>query len=235
VLIFAHRGASADAPENTLLAVQKALEQQADGIEIDVYQLLNELVVIHDQWVSRTTNGQGLLSDYCLDELQQLDAGQGQIVPTLWQVLELIRGKCLVNIEVKGVQDMSLIADCIDKAVNQLNFSVEDFSVSSFDHHCLVQIKALSPKVKIGALTASKPLTYAKFAEELNAYSVNADVTFVDQAFISDAKSRGLKIYVYTVDQVKDLVRLKKWGVDGVFSNGPAKAKQALHQSLSQN
>lgn len=235
MLIFAHRGASADAPENTLLAVQKALEQQADGIEIDVYQLGSELVVIHDQWVSRTTNGQGLLTDYSLQELQQLDAGQGQSVPTLWQVLQLIRGQCLVNIEVKSVQDVSLIVSCVDKAINQLDFKLEHFSVSSFDHHCLVRVKNLAPTIKIGALTASKPLSYAKFAEELHAYSVNVDVTFVDQAFVQDAKARGLKIYVYTVDQAEDLLRLKKWGVDGVFSNGPAKAKLVLLQNLSNN
>lgn len=230
MLIFAHRGASADAPENTLLAVQKALEQKADGIEIDVYQLGSELVVIHDQWVSRTTDGHGLLTDYSLQELQKLDAGHGQFVPTLWQVLDVVRGQCLVNIEVKGVQDVSLIIECINKAVNQLAFTYEHFSISSFDHHCLVRVKNLAPTLNIGALTASKPLTYAKFAEELQAYSVNADVTFVDQAFVQDAKTRGLKIYVYTVDQTADLLRLEQWGVDAVFSNGPAKAKLSLQQ-----
>lgn len=230
MLIFAHRGASADAPENTLLAVQKALEQKADGIEIDVYQLGSELVVIHDQWVSRTTDGHGLLTNYSLQELQKLDAGHGQFVPTLWQVLDVVRGQCLVNIEVKGVQDVSLIIECINKAVNQLAFNYEHFSISSFDHHCLLRVKNLAPTIKIGALTASKPLTYAKFAEELQAYSVNADVTFVDEAFVQDAKTRGLKIYVYTVDQSADLLRLEQWGVDAVFSNGPAKAKLSLQQ-----
>ena len=121
MLIFAHRGASADAPENTLLAIDQALLQQADGIEIDVFQLGNELVVIHDKWVSRTTNGNCLLTDYTLEELQTLDAGQGQFVPTLWQVLQHVRGQCLVNIEVKGVDDVSLINACINKAVTQLN------------------------------------------------------------------------------------------------------------------
>lgn len=235
MLIFAHRGASADAPENTLLAVQKALDQKADGIEIDVYQLGTELVVIHDQWVSRTTNGHGLLTDYSLHELQQLDAGQGQSVPTLWQVLQLVSGKCLINIEVKGVQDVSLIIRCIDKAISQLDFKMEQFSVSSFDHHCLVRVKNLAPTIKVGALTASKPITYAKFAQELHAYSVNADVTFIDQDFIKDAKSRGLKVFVYTVDQAKDLLRLEKWGVDAVFSNGPAKAKLVLQQNVGNN
>jgi glycerophosphoryl diester phosphodiesterase len=228
MLIFAHRGASADAPENTLLAIDKALTQQADGIEIDVYQLGNDLVVIHDRWVSRTTNGKRLLSDYTLEELQTLDAGKGQFVPTLWQVLQRVQGQCLINIEVKGVHDVSLVNECINKAVSQLNFEPEQFIVSSFNHHLLLAFKSIAPKIKIGALTASNALDHAKFAEELQAYSVNADISFVDQAFVIDAHKRGLKMFVFTVDEPEDLLRLQAWGVDGVYSNAPAKAKLVL-------
>jgi glycerophosphoryl diester phosphodiesterase len=231
MLIFAHRGASVDAPENTLLAIDLALEQQADGIEIDVYQLDDELVVIHDQWVHRTTNGNRALSAYTLEELQTLDAGQGQFVPTLWQVLQRVKGHCLMNIEVKGIKDVLLVKECIDKAVSQLNFKAEQFIVSSFDHHLLSNFKSIAPNIKIGALTASNPLGYARFAQELNAYSVNADVSFIDQSFVTDAHSRGLKMFVYTVDEPEDLLRLQAWGVDGVFSNGPAKAKRVLAKS----
>ena len=76
--------------------------------------------------------------------------------------------------------------------------------------------------------TASKPIDYAGFAQSLNAYSVNADVTFVDEEFVLDAKRRGLKIFVYTVDQQADLTKLANWHVDGVFSNGPGRAKAFL-------
>ena len=228
MLIFAHRGASADAPENTLLAVELALIQQADGIEIDVYQLGNLLVVIHDKWVSRTTNGNHSLTDYTLEKLQTLDAGQGQFVPTLWQVLQQVQGQCLMNIEVKGVHDVSLINEYITKAVNELNFKPEQFIVSSFNHHLLLAFRSIAPTIKIGALTGSNPLDHARFAEELQAYSVNADISFVDQAFVVDAHKRGLKMFAYTVDEAEDLLRLQAWGVDGVFSNGPAKAKLVL-------
>lgn len=228
MLIFAHRGASADAPENTLLAIDKALTQQADGVEIDVYQLGNDLVVIHDRWVSRTTNGNRLLSDYTLEELQTLDAGQGQFVPTLWQVLQRVHGQCLINIEVKGVDDVSLVNVCINKAISQLDFKPEQFIVSSFNHHLLLAFKSIAPSIKVGALTGSNPVGYARFAEDLQAYSVNAEISFVDKAFVVDAHSRGLKMFVYTVDEPQDLFRLQSWGVDAVFSNGPAKAKLAL-------
>ena len=228
MLIFAHRGASADAPENTLLAIDLALTQKADGIEIDVYQLGDELVVIHDRWVSSTTNGKRVLTDYTLEELQTLDAGQGQFVPTLWQVLQRVQGQCVINIEIKGVDKISLVNTYINKAVSQLNFKPEQFVVSSYNHHLLVVFKSIAPTIKIGALTANNPLKYSHFAQELQAYSVNADVSFVDQAFVEDAHGRGLKIFVYTVDEPEDLLRLKAWGVDAVFSNGPAKARLVL-------
>jgi len=232
MLIFAHRGASADAPENTLLAIDQAIIQQADGIEIDVFQLDNELVVIHDRWVSRTTNGNRPLSDYTLKELQTLDAGQSQFVPTLWQVLQRVQGQCLMNIEVKGVHDVSLVNVCINKAVSQLHFKSEQFIVSSFNHHMLLAFKSIAPTIKIAALTGSNPLDYARFGEELQAYSVNVDASFIDQAFVMDAHSRGLKIFAYTVDEPEDLLRLQAWGVDGVFSNGPAKAKLVLAKKI---
>lgn len=228
MLIFAHRGASADAPENTLLAIDLALIQQADGIEIDVFQLGNELVVIHDKWVSRTTNGSLSLSDYTVEELQTLDAGQGQFVPTLWQVLQRVRGQCMINIEMKGVDDVSLINACINKAVAQLNFKPVQFIVSSFNHHLLLAFKSIAPTIKIGALTGSNPLNYARFGEDLQAYSVNADISFIDQSFVADAHSRNLKIFAYSVDEAEDLLRMLDWGVDGVFSNGPSKARLVI-------
>jgi glycerophosphoryl diester phosphodiesterase len=228
MLIFAHRGASADAPENTLLAIDLAMTQQADGIEIDVYQLGDELVVIHDSWVSRTTNGKGVLTDYTLEALQKLDAGQGQFVPTLWQVLQRIQGRCLVNIEIKGVNEIPLINTCINKAINQLNFKPEQFIISSFNHHLLLTFNNIAPTIKIGALTANNPLKYAHFAQELHAYSVNVEIGSVDHDFVIDAHNRGLKMFVYTVDEPQDLLRLKAWGVDAVFSNEPAKARLVL-------
>jgi glycerophosphoryl diester phosphodiesterase len=228
MFIFAHRGASADAPENTLLAIDKALEQGADGIEIDVHQTGNELVVIHDRWLHRTTNGQGQIQQYTLAQLSLLDAGQGQRIPTLWQVMQRVAGKCLLNIEIKGVDDPQLVLSHIHRAQQELDFSKDQFIVSSFDHHLLKAIKLLDPTLKIGALTGCKPIDYAQFAQTLGAYSVNIDVTFIDKDFVEDAKARGLKVFAYTVDQAEDLLLLKEWQVDGVFCNGPGNAKQVL-------
>jgi glycerophosphoryl diester phosphodiesterase len=232
--IFAHRGASSHAPENTLLAIKIALEQGVDGIEIDVHQIEQELVVIHDRWVHRTTNGHGQLADLSFAQIRTFDAGQGEKIPTLWEVMTLISGKCHLNIEVKGLYDIALLISHLSRAQTELDFTTEQFIVSSFDHRLLAQIKKQQANIKIGALTASKPLDYAAFAEDLGAFSVNADMAFLDEAFVQDAHQRGLKVFVYTVDEQDDLKQLSDWQVDGVFCNAPAKAKAYIELLSSQ-
>jgi glycerophosphoryl diester phosphodiesterase len=100
--------------------------------------------------------------------------------------------------------------------------------VSSFDHHQLQWLKNKLPWLKIGALTSSIPINYAKFASDLNAYSVHADKTFINKAFAEDAKKRGLKIYAYTVDRKEDIALMLEYGIDGIFTNYPARTKAYL-------
>ncbi|MDP5149322.1 glycerophosphodiester phosphodiesterase [Rheinheimera baltica] len=227
--IIAHRGASGDYPENTLLAIDQAIAQGADAIEIDVFAVENELIVIHDHHLARTTNGSGSIYQYSLAQLMQLDAGRGERIPTLWQILQRIQHNSLwLNIELKGDNTAAPLLALLDKAERELNFNSQRLVISSFNHHLLAAIKQQRPDLKTGALTASLPLDYAAFAQALQAYSVNCDVSFINQAFVNDAKARGLKVYVYTVDQSDDIHRMQQYGVDGIFSNYPAKSRQRL-------
>ncbi|HAW94492.1 MULTISPECIES: glycerophosphodiester phosphodiesterase [unclassified Arsukibacterium] len=228
--IIAHRGASGEFPENTLLAIEQAIVQGADAVEIDVFAVQGELIVIHDHHLHRTTNGSGSIYQYSLAELMQLDAGQGQRIPTLWQVLELTHGKCWLNIELKGDNTVAPLLTLLEKAKQQLGFDCQQLLISSFNHHLLVTIKRERPDLKLGALTASLPVDYAAFASQLQAYSINCDVSFINQAMVDDAKARGLKVYVYTVDQPDEIRRLKNYGVDGIFSNYPAKSRVAANK-----
>ncbi len=228
MFIFAHRGASKDAPENTLSAIRLALTQQADGIEIDVHQVGEHLMVIHDRWLHRTTSGKGLIYQQPFEAIRQLDAGNGEQIPTLVEVLACIQGQCILNIEVKALDKPSLLLDAIDYAITHYGFSAEQFLISSFDHPLLVTLKQLRPTLSIGALTASIPHDYAAFAQEIDACAVNCDMSAFNQAMVTDAHQRGLKVYVYTVDQAEDILTLHQWGVDGIFTNYPARSKQLL-------
>lgn len=228
MLIFAHRGASADAPENTLSAFELAIQQQADGIELDVYQHGSEFVVIHDKWLERTTDGLGCIDDYSFQQLKQLDAGNQQSIPSLNDAMKQIAGRCTVNIELKGVDDVALLIEYTEKCCASYGFDKQQIIFSSFDHHLIQKLKQMANHFKIGALTASKPLDYAFFAQQLNAYSINVDVAFLDQNFIDDAHRRGLKVFSYTVNRASDLLLFQRWGVDGVFVNSPFKSRKIL-------
>ena len=224
MLIFAHRGASSEAPENTLSAFELAIAHGADGIEIDVHAVEDELYVIHDRWLQRTTSGRGRVKDQTKHIIELLDAGQGQRVPTLWQTLQAINGACMLNIELKGIDCVIPVLQHLDRAVTELNFHLEQFILSSFNHHLLFSLKQLRPEIRIGALTASCPLDYAAFAQKLDAFSVHIDIDCLNRAFVYDAHQRGLPVFVYTVDEIEDLDEIAAMGVNGVFTNHPSKA-----------
>ncbi len=228
MLIIAHRGASGHAPENTLAAMDKALALGADAIELDLQCVGGTLVVLHDRYLHKTTNGQGPLSAQTLDTLALLDAGQGERVPTLWQVLQRVGGRCDFNLELKGHDTVEPLLALLPRAERELGYRPEQFLISSFHHPMLARVKAARPDLAIGALTASLPLDYAAFGTALNADTINVDVDFVDQALVDDAHRRGLKVLVYTVDQPEDLRAMAALGVDGVFSNFPDHARQLL-------
>ncbi|RQM63761.1 glycerophosphodiester phosphodiesterase [Aeromonas hydrophila] len=219
--IIAHRGASGLAPENTLKAIRLALALGAQAIEIDVQLADGELWVFHDRRLERCTDGSGVLTAQSRAYLASLDAGEGEGIPTLWQVMEAIAGQAELHIELKGSQTADEVARLTRRAEAELGFGPTQWVVSSFHHPELARFAALRPDIRLGALTSTIPLSLAKFAAELGAWSLNCDVDFVDQALVQDAHDRGLKVLVYTVDEPADQAMLAAIGVDGIFTNRP--------------
>jgi glycerophosphoryl diester phosphodiesterase len=226
--IFAHRGASGNYPENTTSAIAAALQAQVDGIELDVQSCADDFVIIHDSWLDRTTNGQGRVVDTPFSEISKLDAGEGQHVLNLQQVLELIGTQTQINLELKHTFGLDKLVSTLEQNVAEGIIDREQLLISSFDHHQLKWLKQNLPWVKIGALTASIPLNYAYFAENLHAYSVHLDKNFINHEFVADAKQRGLKVMTYTVDKQQEIEEMQNLGVDGIFSNYPCYAKMIL-------
>lgn len=217
-----HRGAMGYAPENTLISFKKALDLRVDMIELDVYVCkTGELVVIQDDKVDRTTNGKGWVTEMTFEELRSLDAGQGEKIPTLEEVFNLADEKTKINVELKGPETAKPVLSLIDNYVSSKRFSYDDFLISSFDHHELVKAKKINPDIKIGALITGVPIDYAKFGQDLGAYSVNLCREFINQEFVDDAHKKGLKVLVWTVNDHDEIKRMKDLGVDGIFSNFP--------------
>jgi glycerophosphoryl diester phosphodiesterase len=227
--IIGHRGAYGYEPENTLASFKKAIELDVDMIELDAYVLAGgELVVMHDDKVDRTTNGTGYVVDFTLEDLRSLDAGNGEKVPLLSEVLDLVNKKMPVNIELKGVGTAEYVARLLHLYKTEKGWSDDLFFVSSFNHVELAEFTRLMPTVQTGALIVGIPLTYAAFAEELGSVSVNLDLEFITPEFVSDAHRRNLKVFAFTVDDERDVKRLRTLGVDGIFSNFPDRARTYL-------
>lgn len=232
-LSIGHRGAKGYAPENTLLAIEKAIDLGVDCVEIDVRFVDQELLVFHDHRLERTTNGAGYLAEHGLDYLHELDAGWGQHIPTLREVLDVVDKRISVNIEMKGSDTAPLVAATIKEYVTRLDWGYAQFIVSSFDHKQLQQIKALDPNNQLGALYCGVPLQLAADARALGAYSVHMSLDFIDPAFIVDAQRHGMKVFVYTVNHPEDIEQMMSLNVDGVFSDFPDRVQDVrdLHNA----
>lgn len=232
MLIFAHRGASAIEPENTLLAFNAACTANSDGVEFDIHHVDGKLMVIHDRYLERTTSGSGLLIAHSYAQLRQLNAGKGAIIPTLDEVLTVVTKQSVINIELKGIEikHISVLFEYLDNAKEVLKLNVKKILLSSFNHHLLQAIYRQRPEFSLGALTAGLPLGNAQFAQQLAAYSVHIVLDYVNAEFVIDAHQRGLKVYVYTVDNLIDIKKMKALGVDGIFANNPHQARLYLQQ-----
>lgn len=234
MLLIGHRGCPAYEPENTCIGFEKAIELGVDMLEFDVYVLpTGELIVFHDRTLDRTTNGSGLLLHNSFKELRRLDAGAGQRIPTLREVLDCIAGRVPVVIEIKNVGASAAVAEEIEHAVQGGTWNYGQFIVSSFHHRELHLFKSdHAPHVNVVAATSSVPLDDAQYADTLQAIAVTPDIDSVDQQFVDDAHRRGLAVYVFTVTNYEDTQAMLSLGVDGIFTNAPDVSRQAMDDGL---
>ncbi len=237
--IFAHRGARAVAPENTLPAFQKALDMHVDGIELDVHCSKDgQLVVIHDFTVNKTTNGAGKVSNFTAAELAGLDAGShlsaefaGVGVPTLDQVFDLVGNRCRVNVEIKsedpngGNQVEPLVA-----LIKKRNL-YDQVIVSSFNPITLIKMRWADPKIHLGLLyEADLPvyLRQAWFTLIIQPEALHPDHAIVDAKLMEWAKNKQCAVNTWTVNDVAEAKRLAALGVDVIMSDVPDEIMAAL-------
>lgn len=219
--LLAHRGARGHAPENTLAAFDKAVELGARWIELDVQLHAGQLWIFHDARLERCTNGKGWLVDHTADALRKLDAGGGQKIPFLHEVLDRLAAGVNLNIELKtGAGTAAAVATAL-RAAFARGWKPEQFQVSSFHLPELREFKRRLPEIARGVLLCGVPLNLAGAASELGAQVLSLDRDFADPALIADAHARGLRVFVYTVNEPEDMARFRALGVDGVFTDFP--------------
>lgn len=231
--VFAHRGASGEFPENTQLSFEKAIEQQADGIEFDVQQAKDGLVIVHDRMIN--TNGQEYwLADCTVSELQTIPLAKNQRIPTLEQTLSVIKNQCRCNIELKKVTELSEVKRCVEQALDSGWFTPDQIIISAFNHHLLPEVQSWQTGVETAAIIASNPINYSQFAVDLGVQAVHCDIQTVSPELIADSHPKGLQVRVYTVDYERDINNLLEWGADAIFSNFPLRARQLIQAHKEQ-
>ncbi len=216
-LIFGHRGAAGLVAENTLPSFARAVALGVDGIELDVHYSQQQVWVIHDSTLKRTTGVSGGLDDYTPAELRSFLAGPDARIPTLAEALTAVPDHVQINIELKGPNTALPVFE-LTRHENQRRLLI-----SSFDHQELHHYRALGGTARLGVLLDRWRPAALQTARELKAWSLHLALRIVTQHRVASIRNQGFKVLVYTVNQTRTGRRLVKMGVDGLFTDRPDK------------
>jgi glycerophosphoryl diester phosphodiesterase len=224
LLKIAHRGANGYEPENTLKSFQKALDLNAEGIELDVHLSADgQVIVIHDETIHRMTNGKGLVNALSLSELKSFLIDGQYKIPTLREVFDLVDKKCLINIELKDPKTPSKVVALIEEYVSAKNWKYEHFIVSSFDWGSLQEVHHLNSTIAIGVLTEEDIDKALAFAESIKAYAIHPDYQLLTLDNTQHIQEKGFLVLPWTVNTEEEIQRIKSYNVNGIISDFPDK------------
>ena len=231
-MIIGHRGAASLAPENTLASFNAACEAGCAFLELDVHQLKiddekNELIVIHDDTLERTTNATGEVSKLRESDLINIQTEDGQPIPYLKEVISLIKHRINVekrtiglNIELKGDHTGKLTAKYIQEE------SSIPILVSSFKHRELFEFREIDKHTPVAPLFHKWDAACFELARNLDAYAINCSNKIITQERVEAIKQNNFKVFAYTVNLRNEAKRLQDLGVDGIFSDRPDRMKE---------
>jgi glycerophosphoryl diester phosphodiesterase len=234
-LLIAHRGASAEAPESTIAAFELALEQGADGLELDVHLSADgHPVVIHDFTLERTTDGAGPVGALRVRELKRLDAGgwhdrrfHRQRIQTLQEVLERFRDRTRFWLELKG--GPALYPGLEERVVSTIEIYdvVDRVVVQSFDPAALEEVRTLNREIRVGAVVARAPLDRALLVPG-TVDAICPALAACSAGLIGEVRQAGLDCHVWTVNEPAQVGRLVGWGVSGIITDRPGALRARL-------
>lgn len=227
-LVLGHRGAAGLEPENTLASFKKALDIGVNFIEFDVRACKDELVVIHDKSIDRTTNGKGLIKDFTFEELKKFDAGKGQRIPSLKEVLEFLKNKKVeVFIEIKEPNTLKRVIKEVEKAGLE-----KRTTIVSFYYFVVKKVKALNKSLKSGWILAGNPRSIVKLKEDKIDFLIQ-QFSYTNKEIVEECHKNKIKIVVWTVNNKKDIEKMLKLGVDVIVSNYPDKVLNLISRNRS--
>lgn len=235
-LILAHRGASAYAPENTLEAFSLAVDMKADGVETDVhFSKDGKIMVLHDEKIDRTSNGQGSVTDYTCEQLKFFDFGckfkkaySDTKIPTLDEMYALLKPTdMIINIEIKSAD--AKMAEALNLTAKK--FDMQDRIIySSFNHLQLTRMLAVFPEAFVAPLYSFNMIKPWLYCENMSAKATHPryDQIALFPEYVEECHKRGVRVHPWTIDDPEALKALADAGCDAVISNKPDVARQVI-------
>lgn len=228
-LKIGHRGAKGHLAENTLESIQKALDIGVDMIEIDVHKCASgELWVIHDFTLDRTTDGSGEIAKRTSEDLKKLKVEGHFKIPLLTEVMDLIEGKCDLNIELKGLNTAEPVCKLVKEKIACGGWEYSNIIISSFQKNELFQVRNADQEVSIGILSKASIPEAIEIGKKLNASAIHPSLGIITRDNTKLCQAEGFKVNVWTVNERQDILRMMEFGVDGIISDYPNR----LHNPL---
>ena len=229
ILVVGHRGAMGHVLENTIESVQKAIELNVDGIEIDVFKSkTGELVVYHDPFLSRLSNSNAFIEQISLDSIKKIELIGGYFIPTLKEIVDIIPEKIFLNIELKGQDTAFETNKIIINYLNTYNFPLSKFIISSFRWDELKKIRSFNKDIPIAILVDSlyKIDDAIKLAKQINAVALNPNKEFITKKIVNKIQSKNIKVYPYTINNPRNIRKMRSMGVDAIITDYPERIKR---------
>lgn len=231
--ITAHRGSSSGAPENTMAALEKAVEEMADRAEIDVQETADGVIVLcHDTSLKRVAGINKKVSDLTLEQIKKLDVGswfsseyQGEQIPTLEEVMEYAKGKIDLNIEIKNLGNSSGLPEKVIELVEKHEMQ-EQCVITSTNRFYLKRVKAVNPEIRTGYIISA---AYGNFYSDEFIDLISIRSSFVTERMIESAHEAGKAVHAWTVNGKVEMERLKQLGVDDMITDRPVLAREILY------
>lgn len=243
-LVLAHRGANKVAPQNTIPAFKKSVEFLADGIETDVHLCLdNEIVICHNYTIDETSNGAGRIDEMTLAQLKNYDFGSyfskdfaGVSLPTLSELLDVVKNMNLINIEIKPPQkDNDLIKKVVEK-IHEYSI-VGNTIVSCFDPECVCKVKEIDNNIQTALLYEKSELGdeimsfgVAKYCKQLGVDAAHPEYFLISHKEIMELHNLGIRVNPWTVNERQDIIKLTQWGCDALITDVPDFCKKVLEE-----